>query len=90
MLAISVSFRNIMAETYAPLKKLEAFCPLTLPTAKSNMYFIAGAFLYRNGQEWARLLEWTTGMDIYMCPRVLYVWFLRTDWPRIYTCMYHD
>ena len=34
---------------------------------------INGAFLYRNGPEWAWLPEWTTGMDIYMCPGVIFI-----------------
>ena len=47
MLAIPMSYRNIVIETYEPPgKKLEAICPLTLPTSKSNIYFIATCSLF--------------------------------------------
>ena len=40
-----------------------------------------GAFVYRNGPEWAELPEWTTGMDFYMWLLVLVMHDMCTEWP---------
>ena len=43
------------------------------------------AFFYQNGPDRACLLEWTTGMDIYVRHWVLFILFLKKGWPRICT-----
>ena len=34
----------------------------------SNKSAEPGTFVYQNGPEWGELPEWTTGMDLNMCP----------------------
>ena len=67
--------------TYSTLDILPIVMPLRIPSFPELFHCgivfllrwslprpLSGAFVYRNGPEWAELPEWTTGMDHNTCP----------------------
>ena len=75
---IGVGFK-ILGRT--PVPKLPPSSPPPTPRDANQ----TGAFVYRNGLEWAELPEWTTGMDFNMQPLVLLLYFICLELPIVFT-----